>query len=299
MRGSANSWNLATQIASLAPLLGMKRLILIIVLLATVAPAAAEVRVALDYRADDTSCSDAGRFADEVSAKLGFVPWDDRVSATLRVRIAREGTLFIGSFRNADGSSKVVDGRTCGEVTALLAVTVATAIDPGSSPTRSPSEAAPAIDDTVPVTFGGDRRFDVSIRVATAISIGIESDSPTPTASRYYESLCTSPCTARLPRGRSYLAVYDPDSQAEAGGPFVFDDSTSITIQHHSRAGTRKATFAVGVLLTAASIVTSVMVGRAHGWQWGAMTSISTGIGVGVMGGSLWIEDQLSMTRSP
>src|SRR5215831_2631481 len=66
----------ATQDAFLAPPQDMKHSLLAVALLAAAASPASADKFALDYRATDPSCIDAGRFADEVSAKLGFVPWD-------------------------------------------------------------------------------------------------------------------------------------------------------------------------------------------------------------------------------
>src|SRR5690606_21451362 len=143
---------------------------------AAAAPLAADP-VALDYRAPDPSCIDAGRFADEVSAKLGFVPWGDESTnpRTIRIRVEREDEQFTGWFRNADGSAKSFEGATCGDVTANLVVTVAAALDrvPTAPPSNAPGNAVVygELADRIPVTFRSvdGTAIDVAIKYGRAI----------------------------------------------------------------------------------------------------------------------------------
>src|SRR5580693_8519947 len=68
--------------------------------------------VVLDYHASD-DCIDATRFANDVSTKLGFVPWSANATASIYVRVERDGEHFTGSVRNRDGSAKIIDGASC------------------------------------------------------------------------------------------------------------------------------------------------------------------------------------------
>ena len=56
-----------------------------------VSTTAAAEPVALDYQAHGDGCIDAGQFADEVAAKLGFVPWTTSAAATIYVRVRVSG----------------------------------------------------------------------------------------------------------------------------------------------------------------------------------------------------------------
>jgi hypothetical protein len=272
------------------------------VVAALAAPAAAD-RIRLDYRASDASCIDATRFADEVSAKLGFVPWDASAKTKIRVRIDREGQQFSGSFLNSDGTSKVVDGASCAQVTSSLAVSVAGALDRtdrtvdllmGSTQPRAEAKAAPD-DGKVPVNFvtADGRRVDISLN--TGGGMGRASDGATIVAN-FYEGLCTSPCTARLSRGRHFLLFQDPDSASAGGDKFLIDQPTTITLHHKSRRGLRRGLFATGVVTTAASVVGGLLIRDVGGIL---IASLGGGVGLGFMVSPLMIHDTFTTTRSP
>lgn len=284
----------------------MKHLVLALLSVVATASSAAADRVALDYKANHTSCIDATRFADEVSAKLGFVPWDAKAPARIRVRIDKDGDQFTGTFRNSDGSSKIVDGATCAQVTSSLAVTVAGAVDDASTVTggvvgglvggvEATEPPAPPTDDKVPVTFASadGRRIDISLN--TGGGIGRAGNGQTVVAN-YYEGLCTSPCTARLPRGRHFLLFQDPDSASAGGDRFLIDEPTTITLHHKSRRGLRRGLFATGVIATGASIVGGIALGGAGGIL---LASLGGGMGLGVMISPLMLHDTFTATRTP
>jgi hypothetical protein len=207
----------------------------------------------LDYRAADPSCIDGARFSDEVSAKLGFVPWDPVATARIRIRVERDGEQFTGTFRNVDGSAKIVEGKSCADVTASLVVTVATAVD--ASPKPAPRATAPTQtvhlnDGMIPVTFKSieGRRLNISVQKASGYAVA---SNGTGIAAAYFDNLCTSPCTAGLPQGRSYLSFADPDDSSFGGGAFLIDRPTTVTLTHKSNHTTRVGLVIGGIAGTA------------------------------------------------
>ena len=277
----------------------MKHAIFVLAVVASTSSARAD-RFNLDYRATDPSCVDAKRFADEVSAKLGFVPWQADATSTLRIRVERDGTQFTGTFRNKDGSAKVVDGATCEDVTRTLVVTVATAVDttPLGAPLKTEGTAKPAAahanDDRVPVTFASTDGWRVDITLNSAGAVGTASNG-TSIVANYFEGVCTSPCTARLQRGRSYLQFQDPEHNTISGGRFVLDRPTTISLSHESRRNLRVIGFIVGVGLTGLG---------AFGLSQGGTTGIvggSVALALGIPGlfSPFLIHDTFAVSQSP
>ncbi|HEY1547004.1 MAG TPA: hypothetical protein VGG28_04265 [Kofleriaceae bacterium] len=234
------------------------KLLLVSIVIAAAAPVSA-APFGLDYRAADPSCMDGARFSDEVSAKLGFVPWDPVATARIRVRVERDGEQFTGTFRNVDGSAKIVEGKTCADVTASLVVTVATAVDATprpavkSAPTPAPTQPVHLTDGMIPVTFKSveGRRLNISVQKASGYAV---STNGTGVAAAYFDNLCTSPCTAGLPQGRSYLSFADPDDSSFGGGPFLIDRPTTVTLTHKSNHATRVGLVIGGLAGTAVGV---------------------------------------------
>lgn len=281
----------------------MNQLFASLVLVAAAATSAVADPIALDYRATDPSCIDAGQFADEVSAKLGFVPWDDTAPAKIQVRVMRAGARFSGSFRNVDDRTKQIEGASCAEVTSSLAVTVAAAVDRAGpavlaaldASAGDPTEAA-ADDGLIPVTIvsADGLRVDVSLNNRGAVA---SSSKGVAVVANYLDGLCTSPCTARLPRGRHYLVFHDPDSASLGGDRFLLDDPTTITLHHKSRKGLRRGMFAAGVAMAGAGLVALVGID-------GAGPKILGGLGLSFGGAlmlsPLYVHDTFTATtRSP
>lgn len=232
----------------------MNKLVGLVVVVA--ASRAVAAPVALDYAASDASCIDAARFSDEVSAKLGFVPWDPNAESNIKIRVSRDGNQFTGTFRNVDGSAKMIDGKTCADVTASLVLTVATAVD--TTPKRAvavgrvvqPPPPDLRGDGRVPVTFQSTDGRRVSIAVQNGAGFGVASNGVA-VAAAYYEGLCTSPCTAGLPHGRNYLTFTDPDDASIGGGNYLIDRPTTLSLTHQSRRGTRIGLVVGGAAATA------------------------------------------------
>jgi hypothetical protein len=270
-----------------------------VLVLAAAASAAADDRIALDYKTTDASCIDAARFADEVSAKLGFVPWDAAARATIRVRVDKDGALFMGSFRNSDGTSKIIDGQSCAQVTASLATTVAAAVDDTTQAHGKlvgvDRSKQPPSDGKIPVTFASadGRRIDISLN--TGGGVGRASNGATVVAN-YYEGLCTSPCTAHLPPGRHFLMFQDPDSSSVGGDRFLLDAPTTLTLHHRSRKGTRRTLFGAGLAITGASLVGGLLIGGTGGILLG---SLGGSVGLGTLIAPAFVHDTFTTTRTP
>ncbi|HEY3804916.1 MAG TPA: hypothetical protein VGL61_20030 [Kofleriaceae bacterium] len=280
----------------------MKHFLVSIVLVAAAASASAKP-LGLDYRAADPSCIDGARFSDEVSAKLGFVPWDPQATDRIRIRVEREGEQFTGTFRNVDGSAKVIDGKTCADVTSSLVVTVATAVDTSpKAPPRAAVAPAPPAPPTVvhldggliPVTFRAVDGRRLSISAQKASGYGVTSNG-TGIAAAYFEDLCTSPCTAGLPNGRSYLTFADPDDSSFGGGKYLIDRPTTITLTHKSRHGVRMGLFIGGLAATGLGAFALTQSGL--GPVLGGSLLLSTGITA--MIATLWVHDTFEATQSP
>jgi hypothetical protein len=278
----------------------MKHVFCLVVVASLASPALAD-SVALDYRASDASCVDASRFADEVSAKLGFVPWSAAAPAKIRVRVEKDGGQFTGSVLNTDGSSKIIDGPTCTAVTSKLAITVAGAMDPAAfestakAPVAAPAPAKPDADGKVAVSFASAEGRRVDIAMNTGGGAGVSSTGAS-VVTAFFETVCTTPCTTRLPPGRHYLSFVDPDSKAAAGEKFIIDAPTTITLHHKSTRGKRWAIFAAGVALTS--------VGAYGLFAMDGTTGIVTGtlglcLGIPLMGAPIYLHDTFSTTRSP
>ncbi len=291
---------------------------LVIALLVSFAGVAAADPVALDYRAAGGDCIDAGRFADEVSAKLGFVPWRAEAAATVRVRVERDGNHFTGTLRNTDGTAKIVDGATCAEVTANLVITAAVALDHSAAPVSPPAPPppapvaaapAPANTDDVPVRFVSEAGGQTAFSMRAATGFGVASDG-TQIASVLLSDLCTGPCAARVPRGDHFIVALDDEFLGARGGEqFHFDGPTTITAVPHSHRVARLTCLAIGVALAAVgayalSSAFDTSADVANGGQGINTTNLTLGslglaIGSTLMLAPLWIHDSFTFRSSP
>jgi hypothetical protein len=231
----------------------MKHVPTVAVLLA--ASSASAAPYALDYAASDPSCIDAARFSDEVSAKVGFVPWDPAAAAKIRIRVERDSGGFTGTFRNADGSAKVIDGASCSDVIETLVVTVATAVDKAPTASVAPVALSPTpgpgiAGNLIPVAFESTEGRRISISLQKARGLGVASNGAA-VAAVYFDNVCTSPCSAGLPQGRNLLTFSDPDDKVYGEGRFIIDRPTTFSLTRESRRGTRITMIVAGAALTA------------------------------------------------
>ena len=247
--------------------------------------------VTLDYRTSADTCSDGKRFADEVSTKLGFVPWSPSAAASVFVRVERDGEHFTGSVRNRGGSSKIVDAATCGEVVDSLAASVAANITGHAEPSQ-------VADDKVAVTFvsGDDSRPAVGLRTGNAY--GSTSKGATVSAT-VFEDLCTSPCTTRVARGDRELS-FNADNAA-GYGQFHFDQPVTITATRKSRHDLRTAIVLTGLAMVVAGVAAIESDSQPFADGGPAPILGTIGISVGAIGmfGSTLIPDTFTLASAP
>ncbi len=248
-----------------------------------VSTTAAADPVALDYQAHGDGCIDAGQFADEVAAKLGFVPWTTSAAATIYVRVDRDRDHYTGAFRNRDGSSKIIDAASCSAVTDSLAMTVAIALDgrdehPPATVTPAPALAATP-DNTLPVTFESADRSAIAIALRAGTEYGTTSKGVAVSGS-YYTDLCTTPCTARVLLGERALAFAGDGVR----GHYELDVERPLTITatRKRRTTTRGAVFAAGLLsaLGGATAIDRDSASFEHGGATSALGTLAITVGV-------------------
>src|SRR5687767_5586632 len=100
-----------------------------VVVAAFATPAYADRNIALDYHSKVKGCPTAERFADQVAAKLGFVPWDPQATTSIRVRITSDSGEVVGTIEQPDGTSKVLRATTCPKLDEALVSAIAVALD--------------------------------------------------------------------------------------------------------------------------------------------------------------------------
>lgn len=116
--------------------------IAIVILLAHVA-AADPVR--LEYSAHGAGCPDAGRFRDEVAARVGTQPFDDAALSIVRVRIETSGDEVVGTIEASGAAPRELRDHNCVALVETIASTLATRLDS----TKLAAAAAPATPPTV------------------------------------------------------------------------------------------------------------------------------------------------------
>lgn len=127
--------------------------------LSTATAAAQDARARLDYERspEAAACPEDAVLRDAVSARLGYVPFDEAADRTVRVRITRRRRELLASVEVVDASGAVtgsrelsarVRGATCALEDALV-LAVSLAIDPMTlarvaEPAPTPAPACPA-----------------------------------------------------------------------------------------------------------------------------------------------------------
>jgi len=94
----------------------------------------------LDYKAP-ARCPSQKRFADEVTARLGFSPWSGE-GATVHVQIGVEKDQFVGSLARDQANPRRFVADSCRKLTDLLVTATAVVVDRSDAP--APRSARPA-----------------------------------------------------------------------------------------------------------------------------------------------------------
>jgi hypothetical protein len=158
-----------------------------------------------------------------------------------------------------------------------------------------PAPAPASGDAKIAVRFASvdGRRIDVALQ--NGGGVGQASNGVT-VATSFWDPLCTTPCSARVPQGRSYLMFSEPDSSSISSDAFLIDSPTTTTLKHESRSGTRKRWFYGSLALFAGSLGGGYLIGGTGGTL---LAVIGGTFGATGMFVPLFINDGFSATRSP
>tara|TARA_R110002073_G_scaffold74100_5_gene181176 strand:- start:14078 stop:14962 length:885 start_codon:yes stop_codon:yes gene_type:complete len=174
--------------------------------LSSAALAQAPSNLRLDYQVVDASCPDANQFADDVSAKLGFVPWRDD-SPALRIRIRQEASETVATLELPSGDSKVFRDATCNELFPALVAATSVAIDSRAKP-ATPVQTAPT-----PAMLRGKAMIHIasdkaglSVSRIRSRSVVVASNGMSASGA-HWEELCLTPCSYQLDPGLHELVV--------------------------------------------------------------------------------------------
>lgn len=211
--------------------------------------AAADDVIALDYQAKAPGCPSADRFADEIAAKLGFVPWGAQAATKLRVRINQDGTEIVATIEQPDGSSKVLRAATCAKLDEQLVSAVAVALDRNGSaaPKAAPERRLRVLDRpqdglglvTVQLRATDGRALEISRVTQQSVIVGYSSSA----AAMSFETLCRVPCTAHLPTGMNRLLVHDLATDYSATQDATINVNSTLDLHYTSHANARQSTW--------------------------------------------------------
>jgi hypothetical protein len=224
----------------------------VILLAAGVAAAEPAAHVALDYRAADKTCPAADHFGDEVSAKLGFVPWDAGAGDVFHVRITRDGAELIGTIEQPSGTSKVLRAGTCPALAEQLASAVAVALDaspaapaPAPTPERRLRTLDPPPDNhlvDVALRALDGRKLEVSLVTSRAAFAGWTGGHYSTAEGVQYAKICDVPCNAKLPSGSNTLIVRDLTTDTRVAADTSVQVSSTLDLKYVSHEPERRTT---------------------------------------------------------
>jgi hypothetical protein len=128
--------------------MGLGRFLALAVVLAVAGGARSAHAARLTYEAPER-CPSRTRFADEVTARLGFSPWSE-TGAVLHVRISAGLSSFVGSIApDETAAPRRFTAPSCRKVTDLLVTAAATALDRREAPPARPP-TTPAVKAAAP-----------------------------------------------------------------------------------------------------------------------------------------------------
>lgn len=165
----------------------------------------------LDYVGIE-SCPDAGRFSDEVSARIGAQAFGIDTGA-MTVRITSAGAEVMGTLELGEGV-RLVRGASCDEVFDGLVVAAATLLGappeapPVEQPIPTPAPASNLVKITIDTTKPG-----VTVARITGKGTAVASNGAVASAI-YYEDLCIAPCSFDLSPGLHEFGTYGKGTNA-------------------------------------------------------------------------------------
>jgi hypothetical protein len=226
----------------------------VLVMFVLAGSARAEARYALDYRSAVKGCS-SDRFPDEISAKLGFVPWDAQATNTLRVRISKDGRELVGTIEHDDGTTKVLRAASCAKLHEALISAISVALD---SPTievgvvgspspnderrlrkleRDPNELV-----TIEVKSRDGRDLEISRVIAANVTAVAYGGYLGGFATLSFEKLCKAPCRAQVPPGTNTFLVRDIVNDVSVRQDAEIRVNSTLEFDYTSQLAARKTT---------------------------------------------------------
>lgn len=215
--------------------------------------------VALDYHAKVEGCPPSDRLADEVSARLGFVPWDAQAPVAVRIRISSDSGELVGTIEQPDGASKVLRAPTCPALHASIVSALAVVLDrqTGGLATASAARVGGAAPDAPERRLRKlepppARNALLTVHLRAKGSRSLEAHRMTQATSLYtahgtvsamsFENLCQIPCTAYLREGSHTLGIVDLATAASAAADASIKVNSTIEIDYTSRDQARRST---------------------------------------------------------
>ncbi len=218
------------------------RLVSFFVLFVPVATSAQHPVRSLDYRAP-TECPDAGRFADEVSARIGRAAFADG-GEIVRVRILRDEGELVGTMEIPDGSTRVYRSAECADLIATIATSLAIELDD-----RRPAQAevdvliGPPVSSDVRHTTDGGR---VHVRVTSSqpdLGLHLVGEEQAYGSGGYAvdnDRFCIAPCEGELGRGAYHFAVASgPNEAIPLPGFLRIDADSELVLGYESHSSDR------------------------------------------------------------
>jgi hypothetical protein len=202
--------------------MGLGQFLALAVLLAVAGGARSAHAARLSYEAPER-CPSRTRFADEVTARLGFSPWSE-TGEVLHVRISAGLSSFVGSIApDAAAAPRRFTAPSCRKVTDLLVTAAATALDrrepPAPRPAPAPAvkaAAAPAPKRTPAATPKKVARAPAAAPAATQPAASAPATAPALTADN-------------LPPAALQWSFADRNNRWQAGAMFVSGVTLGLT----------------------------------------------------------------------
>ena len=212
----------------------------------------AELALKLDYQAVVKGCPSSDRFADEVSAKLGFVPWNALASDSIRVRITKDKTDLVGTIEQPDGTSKVLRAASCAKLDEALVSAIAVALDQTTTigmvatprEERQDERRLRRLDrDTDKlVTIELKSRDGRELEISRVLSSTVLYTYNARAAAISFEKICKAPCSAQLPPGTHTFLVRDVKNNYTLERDATVKVSSTLELDYTSHAETRAIT---------------------------------------------------------
>ena len=178
------------------------------------------------------ACPDSDRFADEVSARVGHVPFQPG-GEPMVVRIA-DGSEFLGTVEWG-GGTKVVRGATCPEVFEGLVSAVAVLLDAPAAPAKPAPARGSDTSGKVSVSFVSSKpEVTIAVVDGRGSGVGTGAGGTVVTSAIFTRDLCVAPCTVEVEAGMHEFIGYGRGYRSVSGKFSLEDQSATIRTEPKS-----------------------------------------------------------------